>query len=184
MSRARFLPIALLALFAAVPAAAQQGLNDPRMAHAAVTANNTDIAYAHLALAFSENPAVRRFAQTMIQDHTAVNEGVAALARKLNVQAQDNAFSRQLAANAERIKDRLSRLRGAEFDRFYAENELEYHRTVNGVVEEIFIPQIQNAEVKEAFRQALAVFRGHERHAEQMWNQVASMGMGMGDDMQ
>lgn len=177
MNRVRFLFVALLALFAAPAASAQQGLNDLEMAHAAVTANDTDIAYAHLALALSENPTVRRFAQTMIQDHTAVNEAVAALAKKLNVQAQDNAFSRQLAENAERVKDELSRRRGAEFDRFYAENELTYHRTVNGVVEDVFIPQIQNAEVKKAFRQALAVFRGHERHAEQMLNQVASRGM-------
>ena len=36
----------------------------------------------------------------------------------------------------------------------------------------IFIPNIQNAEVKEAFRTALTIFRGHERHAEQMVEQV------------
>ena len=151
---------------------AQADLNDLEMAHVAVTANNTDIAYAHLALALSENPAIREFAEAMIRDHTAVTAQVVALAERLNVQAQDNDLSRQMRANAERIKNQLSELRGADFDRFYAENELRYHQTVNGIVEDAFIPNIDHPEVKRAFQQALALFRGHERHAERMVNQV------------
>lgn len=172
MIRLRFLLASVLVLFSASSLTAQADLNDLEMAHAAVTANNTDIAYAHLALAFSESEAVREFAETMIRDHSAVNAQVFALAKKLNVQAQDNAFSRQLAQNAERIKDELSRLRGAEFDRYYAENELRYHQAVNGLVENAFIPNIEHPEVREAFETALAIFRGHERHAEQMVSQV------------
>lgn len=163
-----------LALAAALPLRAQMGLNDLEMAHVAVTANNSDIAYAHLALALSQNPAVREFAETMIRDHTAVNGAVVALAAKLKVSAKDNAFSRQLAENAERVKHELSRLRGAEFDRAYAENELKYHQTVNGIVADTFIPNIANAEVKAAFQSALTIFRGHERHAEQMVRRVVA----------
>jgi putative membrane protein len=173
MNRFRFSILPVLGLAMAAPLAAQEGLNDLEMAHVAVTANHSDIAYAHLALALSDNPAVRNFAETMIRDHSAVNEAVAVLAQKLDVQGQDNDFSRQLAMDAERVKDRLSGLRGEEFDRVYAENELRYHQTVNGIVENIFIPNIQHSEVKEAFKQALAVFRGHERHAEQMLDRVA-----------
>ena len=55
-------------------------LNDLQMAHVAVTASNIDIAYAHLALAFSETPEIREFAETMIRDHSAVNAQVFALA--------------------------------------------------------------------------------------------------------
>lgn len=159
----------------AVPLSGQADLDDLQMAHVAVTASNIDIAYAHLALALSENPAVREFAETMIRDHTAVNGQVVALARKLDVQARDNPMSRKLLADSKRIKDEMSRLRGADFDRFYAENELGYHQTVNGVVAETFIPNIENGEVKEAFRAALAIFRAHERHAEQMVRRVGGM---------
>lgn len=158
-----------LALSLTTPTArAQADLNDLEMAHVAVTASNIDIAYAHLALALSENAAVRSFAETMIRDHTAVNGKVADLAKKLNVQAQDNALSRKLLGDAARIKDELSRLRGAAFDRRYAENELAYHRTVNGVVADAFVPNVENAEVKSAFQQALTIFRGHERHAQDL----------------
>jgi len=169
------LAFALLLGFGSAPAAAQEDLNDLEMAHVAVTASQIDIAYAHLALALSEDPAVRTFAETMIRDHTAVNGQVADLARELGVTAKDNPMSRQLLRDAQKTKDRLSRLRGAAFDRAYAENELAYHRTVNGVVESAFIPNLENARVREAFRGALRIFRGHERHAEEMVNSVDGM---------
>lgn len=169
--------ITLLAL-TGVPNAlqGQAELDDLEMAHVAVTASDIDIAYAHLALALSENTEVRRFAEVMIRDHSAVNGQVVALAERLGVQAMDNPMSRQLIADSRRIKDEMSRLRGADFDRFYAENELAYHRTVNGAVADVFIPNIENAEVKAAFQQALAVFRGHERHAEEVVRRVGGMG--------
>ncbi|MGE0354114.1 MAG: DUF4142 domain-containing protein [Gemmatimonadales bacterium] len=168
MIRVRHAIFAALLLGAAPALHGQARLNDLQMAHVAVTASNIDIAYAHLALALSQDPGVREFASTMIRDHGAVNEQVFALARRLGVQAQDNAMSRQLLKDAERIKDELSRRRGADFDRYYAQNELKYHQLVNGVVAETFIPNIQNAEVKKAFEGALVIFRGHERHAEML----------------
>jgi len=164
----------LLALSGALPGAAQENLNDLEMAHVAVVASEIDIAYAHLALALSDNPEVRTFAEVMIRDHTAVNGQVVELARRLGVKAQDNDFSRQLLEDAEGIRDELSQLRGAAFDRRYAANELSYHRAVNGIVAEVFIPAIENPEVEDAFRTALSIFRGHENHAEEMARRVGA----------
>jgi len=155
------------------PAQAQTSLDDLEMAHVAVVASQIDISYAHLALALSTTPAIRQFAQTMIRDHEAVNQQVAALAARLRVMAKDNSMSQSLLAGASSQIDRLSRLRGAEFDRAYIRNELEYHRTVNGAVANQFIPAIQNPEVKQAFQGALTIFRGHEKHAEDL---VRSLG--------
>ena len=162
-----------LSLAVAAPAHGPADLNDVQMAHVAVTASNIDIAYAHLALALSDNAAVREFAETMIRDHSAVNAQVAALAGRLGLQAQDNPMSRQLLEDAERIKSELSRLRGAAFDTYYVNNELKYHRLVNGVVADAFIPNVKNPEVKQALQSALIIFRGHERHAASLVREVA-----------
>lgn len=147
-------------------------LNDLEMAHVAVTASEIDIRYAHLALALSNTPAVREFAETMIRDHQAVNAQVVALAAKLGVTAKDNDMSRSLLAGAVKETDELSKLRGGAFDRAYVRNELAYHTTVNGAVANQFIPNIQNPEVKKAFQGALGVFRGHEKHAEALVRSV------------
>ena len=147
-------------------------LNDLEIAHVAYTADNIDIRYAHLALAISSNPEIHNFANTMIRDHTAVNEQALALLDKLGASAQDNFLSQSLEQGAEQIINELSQLRGAEFDKRYAENELAYHQSVNELVEGTFIPNIDNAEVKALFEQGLTIFKSHETHAEQMVSQL------------
>ncbi len=143
-------------------------LNDLEIAHVAYVADNIDIRYAHLALAISTSPEVRDFASTMIRDHEAVNTAALDLLAKLGAEAQDNFLSQKLAADSEAIIDDLSKLRGAAFDRAYAANELGYHRAVIGLVEDTFIPNIDNAEVKALFEQGLGIFKVHESHAEMM----------------
>ena len=143
-------------------------LNDLEIAHVAYTADNVDIRYAHLALAISKNPVVQEFAQTMIRDHSAVNDKALALLAKLNVSPQDNFLSRQLNGQADQLVGEMSQLSGAEFDRRYAENELGYHQVVNGLVGGTFIPNIQNPDVKALFEEANVIFKAHEKHAEKM----------------
>lgn len=147
-------------------------LNDLEIAHVAYTADNIDIRYAYLALAKSKNPVVLEFAGTMVRDHTGVNDQALALLKKLNVQPQDNFLSQQLNQQADQLIEEMSALNGAEFDKKYAENELAYHQAVNGLVEEVFIPNIENADVKELFGQALVIFKSHEDHAQKMVNAV------------
>lgn len=151
-------------------------LNDLEIAHVAYTANSIDIRYAHLALAVSKNPAIHAFANTMIRDHAVVNDRALALLKKLNVGAKDNFLSRQLTDNSEKLVEEMSRLRGDAFNRRYAENELAYHKSVNGLVEGTFIPNIQNPEVKTLFQEALAIFKAHERHAEKMVKELGKTG--------
>lgn len=143
-------------------------LNDLEIAHVAYVADNIDIRYAHLALAISQNAEVREFAKTMIRDHEAVNEQALALLKKLNAQPQDNFLSKTLQANAEKLIDEMSQLRGAEFDKRYASNELAYHKAVNDLVENAFIPNIENSEVKALFEAGLQIFKAHEGHATMM----------------
>ncbi len=156
----------------AIAANSPDELNDLEIAHVAYTADNIDIQYAHLALAISQNPDVREFAKTMIRDHEAVNAQALALLEKLNATAQDNFLSQALLASAEKIIDELTALRGAEFDRRYAQNELAYHKAVNDLVGNTFIPNIDNAEVKSLFEAGLEIFKVHEHHAQMMVNQL------------
>lgn len=147
-------------------------LNDLQIAHVAYTADNIDIRYAHLALAISQDQAVQEFAQTMIRDHTAVNEQSLALLEKLKAQPQDNFLSQSLQQNSEKLIDEMSKLRGRAFDRRYAENELNYHKAVNDLVENSFIPNIENDEVSALFKAGLKIFKAHQDHAAMMVKMV------------
>lgn len=168
--KASLLALGLALSFFQTSAQAQSpaDLNDLEIAHVAYIADNIDIRYAHLALAISENPDIHAFAKTMIRDHEAVNEQALALLAKLQAQPQDNFLSQSLQANAEKLIDEMSKLRGSDFDKRYAENELAYHKAVNDLVGNTFIPNIENAEVKALFEAGLEIFTAHEGHAEMM----------------
>jgi putative membrane protein len=149
-------------------------LNDLEIAHAAYVAGNIDIRNAHLALALSDDPKVREFAELMIRDHEAVNQQALALLDKLKAKPQDNEFSQALLKGAHETWAKMAKLSGHEFDKSYAGNELSYHQTVNHVVGDAFIPNVENAELKTLLGSALDVFKAHEKHAAEMVKEVGS----------
>jgi len=162
---------ALAAMVIASGTASAQGgakPTDPQIAHIAYTAGQLDIEGAKQALAKSKNKEVRAFAQDMQRDHTAVNKKALALVKKLKVTPEDNDTSKALAKQAKEKRDELAKLSGAAFDKAYMDNEVAYHKTVNGALEKTLIPSASNAELKELLQTGLKIFQGHEQHAEQV----------------
>src|SRR4051794_11019058 len=123
------------AMLTAAPAMAADGPTDPQIAHIAYTAGNIDVAAGKQALAKTHNTAVRSFAQEMVRDHTAVNDKALALVKKLHVTPQDNLTSQSMTKAAAAERSKLAKLSGAAFDREYVNNEVAYHKTVNGALE-------------------------------------------------
>jgi putative membrane protein len=152
----------------ATPALAATAPTDPQIAHIAYTAGSLDVAAGKQALGKSKNKAIRNFAQEMVRDHTAVNDKALALVKKLHVTPEDNPTSQALtkAADAERAK--LAKMSGAAFDREYINNEVAYHKTVNGALEKTLIPSAKNAELKSLLETGLTLFKEHQAHAEQV----------------
>jgi putative membrane protein len=165
----RFLAASAALLFGAAAAMAQPAKpNDAQIAHIAYTAGQIDITAAKLALQKSKNKEVRAFAQDMVRDHTAVNQKALALVKKLNVKPEDNTTSKSLVQQAQGTEASLKTLNGAAFDKAYADNEVEYHKTVNGALESTLIPSASNPELKELLQTGLKIFQGHQQHAEQV----------------
>ncbi|MGB9040891.1 MAG: DUF4142 domain-containing protein [Pseudolabrys sp.] len=146
--------------------------NDPQIAHIAYTAGQLDIDAAKQALDKSKNKEVREFAQDMVRDHTEVNKQAFALVKKLNVKPEDNDTSRALTKQATAKRDELAKLNGAAFDKAYVANEVAYHKTVNGALENTLIPSANNAELKSLLQTGLKIFQGHQQHAEHVVSDV------------
>lgn len=175
------LPLAATGLAAALAvtglgARAEGPMTDLEIAHSAYTAGTLDIRYAHLALALSDNGDVRTFAETMIRDHSAVNDAAGRLVADLGVTPQDNPLSQALVEGAAAKRAELAGLTGDAFDCAYAANELGYHRLVNVTVAESFIPAATAAPLKALLEEALVTFRAHEAHAERMVAGLACAG--------
>jgi len=164
--------LAATALVAVSAPALAQAPNDAQIAHIAYTAGQIDVAAARQALQISHNRAVRDFAQTMVRDHEAVNRQAVALVTRLHVTPAANPTSAALSSQAAATLHRLSTLRGAAFDRAYVQNEVAYHRTVNGALRDTLIPAAQNAELKTLLQSGLALFTEHQTHAEHLVAQL------------
>lgn len=159
---------AVLLATASSAALAQGKPTDPQIAHIAYTAGEIDIQAAKQALKKSNNKEVVAFAKDMLRDHAAVNEKALALVKKLKVTPEDNDTSKALTKQATAERAKLGKLKGAAFDRAYAENEVAYHKTVNGALETTLIPDAENPELKSLLETGLKIFQGHEQHAEHL----------------
>ncbi|TIV72939.1 MAG: DUF4142 domain-containing protein [Mesorhizobium sp.] len=157
---------AFLLVSAAPLAGAAEKPTDPQIAHIAYTAGTLDIEAAKLAIKTSKTKEVVDFAKDMERDHEAVNSQALALVKKLNVKPEDNATSQALAKAAKEERAKLAKLKGAAFDKAYIENEVAYHKQVNGALETLLIPSASNAELKSLLETGLKIFQGHEQHAE------------------
>ena len=163
-------------LFAMAASAADQAAKptDPQIAHIAYTAGKIDIEAAQQALNKSKSKDVRAFAQRMVGDHTAVNDQAMAMVKKLKVTPEDNPTSQNLTQQAEAARNKLASLNGAAFDKAYVDNEVAYHKTVNGALSDTLIPDAQNADLKALLQKGLTLFQAHQKHAEQLASQLQS----------
>ena len=79
----------------------QLGPSDPEIAHIVVTADKIDIDAGKLAKSKSKNKEVKKFAQTMITDHTGVNKQATDLAKKLGVTPKDGGAQQEVPTFAQ-----------------------------------------------------------------------------------
>jgi putative membrane protein len=139
---------------------------DPQIAHIAYTAGVIDITAAKQAISKSKNKDVVAFANDMVRDHEAVNKQALDLVKKLNVTPEDNDTSKSLSKAAADKQAELAKLSGAAYDKAYVANEVAYHKTVNGALENTLIPSATNPELKGLLQTGLKIFQGHQQHAE------------------
>ena len=85
----------------------------------------------------------------MERDHAAVNKQALALVKKLKVTPEDNATSQALTKQAAAKRAELAKLSGPAFDKAYVDNEVAYHKTVNGALETQLIPLLQQWRAQE-----------------------------------
>jgi putative membrane protein len=155
------------------PAAA---LSDAQIAAIVVAANQVDIDAGQLAIKKATNPEVKKFAERMVTDHTAVNKSAVDLVTKLKVTPAESDASKSLTSGGVEQRAKLDKLEGDAFDRAYVDNEVAYHEAVIGVLKTQLIPAASNAELKSALTGAQPAFEAHLEHAKKIQQALASGG--------
>ncbi len=167
--------VALAGSFFLVTASAQDkgGPSDPQIAGIVVAANQIDIDAGKLAKSHTKNKQVSEFAQLMITDHTAVNMQASALVKKLGVTPEHSATSKSLKSAAGKNVANLKSLKGAAFDKAYADHEVTYHQQVLEAIEKVLIPNARNAELKDLMTKVRPAIAAHLEHAKMIQSSLA-----------
>lgn len=147
-------------------------LTDAEVAHVAVTANSIDVDQGKLAEKKASSPDVKAFAETMVRDHSAVNEKAAALAKKLGVTPKDNAMSQSLLKGAAEARAPMEKLSGKDFDKAYITREIAYHQAVIDALDKVLIPTTENPELKQLLVGVRPNFVAHLEYAKQVNTKV------------
>jgi putative membrane protein len=163
MKLSAFLIAGALVLPASVARA--QAIDDAQIAAIVVTANQVDIDAGNLAKTASKNAEVKKFAQTMVTDHTGVNKSATDLVTKLKVTPKDNETSQSLKTGGEQNVAALKALKGAAFDKAYIDHEVAYHQQVLDAVDKTLIPSAKNEELKALLVKVRPAFVAHLEHA-------------------
>ena len=149
-----------------LPAAAgAQEINDAQIAKIVVTANQVDIDAGKLAASKASNAEVKKFANTMVTDHTGVNKQAVDLATKLGVKPEDNATAKSLYDGGKDNVTKLKGLKGKEFDKAYIDHEVAYHTAVLEAVDKTLIPGAKNEELKALLVKVRPAFVAQLEHA-------------------
>ncbi|MDB6020156.1 MAG: outer membrane protein, partial [Pedosphaera sp.] len=96
---------------------------DYKFAVAATRANESEIALAQLASQKATDPAVRQFAQRMIQDHTKANQQLGQILTQKGVTVPT-----ETSSSEQREMDRLEKLTGVDFDKAYMDHMVRDHK--------------------------------------------------------
>lgn len=149
-------------------ASSARGPSDPQIAAIVVAANQIDIDAGKMAKSRSKNKEVQEFAQRMITDHAAVNKQTSGLVKKLKVKPEESDTSRSLKSAAKSTEDKLKALKGADFDKAYADNEVAYHQQVLDAIDKVLIPSAKNAELKGLIEKVRPAIAAHLDHAKML----------------
>jgi putative membrane protein len=153
---------------------ATPALTDANIAAIVVAANNADILYADMALAKSQDAAVREFATMVKKDHESVNEAAVALVTRLGVTPVDDERSFDIRDDAQTKRLILRDFEGFAFDSAYAANEVAYHESVVSALDDALIPGAQNAQLKALLVNVRPAIVAHLQHARRLAAQKTS----------
>lgn len=150
------------------PDSAAPSMADGAIVDVALTANTMEVHISELARFRAQSSDVRRFAQTMVPDHSAMNGEIQSLAGRTGLAPVADERSNELRRSMNANYARLDSLRGAGFDQAYIEREVEYHESLIDLFDQTLIPAAQNPQLKTLLERLRPTLAAHLERARQI----------------
>lgn len=141
-------------------------LTDSQVIKVLSTANNGEIKQAKTALPKLKTDEAHKYAQMMINDHSANEKKAQALANRLNLTPQTSTLSTGLQNDSDKVVAKLSQ--SSVTDKDYMMSQVEVHRKVVTMLDKQLIPNAKNIELKNMLTQTRTAVAAHLKKAEQI----------------
>ena len=146
----------------------QHQINDSQIMAVLSTANQGEVMQAQTALSKLQTSQVRNYAQMMINEHTMNEQKGQALANRLGVSPQHNKISMDLKKDSDMVVNKLNNSSAKTIDKTYTESQVMVHRKVLMNIDNVLLPNAQNAELKNMLTETRAAVASHLQMAERL----------------
>lgn len=149
-------------------AAEVPAIADDAILSVVLDANAIDVEMAERARVRAQDTEVRRFAETMIADHNAVNEELRRVAEQTDLTPVAHEISRELRDSVRAAASALDTLSYAPFDRAYMDHEIEHHRMLLELIDRRLAPVAQDTQLKTLLANIRPMIEAHFQRARQI----------------
>ncbi|MGN7835612.1 DUF4142 domain-containing protein [Acinetobacter sp. 22323] len=143
---------------------AHQNLTESQVIKVVSTANNGEIKQARTVLPKLKTEEARRYAQMMINEHSANEKKGQTLASSLKLTPQVSGISTSLQKDSDNAVRKLSN--SSTPDKDYMSSQVDVHRKVLNTIEKQLIPNAKNTELKNMLTQTRTAVAKHLKMAE------------------
>lgn len=143
-------------------------ITDGQITHVMKTANEGEIDLAKVAKSKADNKEVKEFAKMMIDEHKKNEKQDKEVAKKSKIELVDNDMSKLLKDSTSlKVKD-LKKLKGAEFDKSYIDQQIAMHQSLLDDLNQKLIPAAQHPELKSYLEETRTHVQEHLTRAQQI----------------
>lgn len=143
-------------------------LTDAEVAKVLATVNRGEVKQAEVALGKTQSPEVRDYAERMLEEHRQALERAEEVAGRMEEQPRTSALDQQLTNDTEQTMQELERAETASFDDQYLSSQIEGHRKVLEVIDNVLLPSVQHPALRAEIEAVRPVIWSHLNHAEQL----------------
>ncbi len=149
------------------------GASDGRSVGMFLMANDVNLSFARVAYANAESDDVKSFARRMPPDPTQIVATIRALNADQDVSRSDDSAGEDLRDLSTLQRDSLRALTGHAFDSTYVAMELDRHRAMLSMIDDVLLPRARSAELREMLASTRPIIAAHVAHAEQLQASLA-----------
>jgi len=153
---------------AAQAARALAAANDGRTAGMFLMENDIELSFAQIAYLNASSDDVKVYARRMLNDHTQMVDSTRALIAAQDLDPADDITARDLRDASTLERDSLRALTGRAFDSTYVALELQRHRDMLSIIDDVLLPRARNAQLRDMLASMRPIVAAHVAHAQQL----------------